>query len=158
MNTNTEGGQDAKLSWFERIPKVELHLHLEGAIPHEALWELIQKYGGDPSVPNLEALGHRFEYRDFRHFVETWVWKNQFLREYEDFLFIARAVAEDLARQNIRYAEMYFSPTDFRRRLPDVQCIAAAVRSAPCQKAVLCRLCSASGVCSAIHWRSNTWR
>lgn len=25
-------------TWFEQVPKVELHLHLEGAIPHEALW------------------------------------------------------------------------------------------------------------------------
>ena len=54
------------LSWFERIPKVELHLHLEGAIPHKALWEVMQKYGGDPSVPDLDALGRRFEYRDSR--------------------------------------------------------------------------------------------
>ncbi|PYV82361.1 MAG: adenosine deaminase [Acidobacteria bacterium] len=129
MNTNTEGGQDAKLSWFERIPKVELHLHLEGAIPHEALWEVLQKYGGDSSVPNLEALEHRFEYRDFRHFVETWVWKNQFLREYEDFVFIARAVAEDLARQNIRYAEAFFSPTDFARHGLKTQKLTEAIRT-----------------------------
>src|SRR5438309_1471626 len=108
-------GRIIMLSRFERIPKVELHLHLEGAIPHNALWEVIQKYGGDSSAPNLEALGQRFEYRDFQHFVETWVWKNQFLREYEDFVFIARTVAEDLARQNIRYAEAFFSPTDFAR-------------------------------------------
>ena len=32
--------------WFQRVPKVELHLHLEGAIPRQALWELIRKYGG----------------------------------------------------------------------------------------------------------------
>jgi|GEM_PF-1982937 len=78
-------------AWCERVPKVELHLHLEGAIPHEALWTLIQKYGGDPSVPTLEALTARFQYRDFAHFLETWVWKNQFLREYEDFTYIAEA-------------------------------------------------------------------
>ena len=45
--------------WFARLPKVELHLHLEGAIPHTALWELVQKYGGDASVPNPEALAER---------------------------------------------------------------------------------------------------
>ena len=26
-------------SWYERVPKVELHLHLEGAIPYEVLWD-----------------------------------------------------------------------------------------------------------------------
>jgi adenosine deaminase len=50
------------MTWFERVPKVELHLHLEGAIPHDALWELIQKYGGDPLIPNLEALERKFSY------------------------------------------------------------------------------------------------
>ena len=43
-------------SWYKRVPKVELHLHLEGAIPYDALWELIQKYGGDPQVPDRAAL------------------------------------------------------------------------------------------------------
>lgn len=47
-------------SWLTRIPKVELHLHLEGAVPLDALWTLIQKYGGDPSVPTFESLGNRF--------------------------------------------------------------------------------------------------
>jgi len=100
-------------TWYERVPKVELHLHLEGAIPHEALWQLIQKYGSDPAVPDIEALQRRFQYRDFPHFIETWVWKNQFLREYEDFTLIAEAVAKNLAGQNIKYAEMFYSPLPF---------------------------------------------
>jgi adenosine deaminase len=102
-----------RISWFERVPKVELHLHLEGAIPHPTLWQLIQKYGGDPSVPNPEALHKRFQYRDFKHFLEMWVWKNQFIREYDDYTLVAEAVARDLAGQNIRYAEVFYSPSRF---------------------------------------------
>jgi adenosine deaminase len=104
---------NSRMSWFERVPKVELHLHLEGAIPHPTLWQLIQKYGGDPSVPNPEALSKRFQYRDFKHFLEMWVWKNQFIREYDDYTLIAEAVARDLAGQNIRYAEVFYSPSRF---------------------------------------------
>ncbi len=115
--------------WFERLPKVELHVHLEGAIPHPALWELIRKYGGDPSVPDLEALRQRFEYTDFSQFIKTWSWKNQFLREYEDFTLIAEVTARDLASQNIRYAEMFFSPSLFVRYGLEVQRLAEAVRT-----------------------------
>ena len=114
------------LLWFEQLPKIELHIHLEGAIPHEALWHLVQKYGSD--IPSEEALKHKFEYKDFAHFIETWVWKNQFLREYEDFTFIAEAVARDLARQKIYYAEVFFSPADFWRQRLETQRIAEAIR------------------------------
>jgi adenosine deaminase len=116
------------LDWFEKVPKIELHLHLEGAIPYSELWKLVQKYGGDSSLPDLETLKSRFEYRDFPHFIETWVWKNRFLREYEDFAFIAEAVARDLARQNIRYAEIFYSPPDFTRYGLKTQELTEAIR------------------------------
>jgi adenosine deaminase len=116
-------------SWFERIPKVELHLHLEGAIPHAALWELMQKYGGDPSVPTLEALPTKFTYGSFSEFIDTWVWKNTFLRRYEDFEFIAEAIASDLAGQNIRYVEAFYSPGDYLSRGLDAQLLTQALRA-----------------------------
>ena len=116
------------LAYFQRLPKIELHLHLEGAIPLPALWQLIQKYGGDPGVPTVEALGPRFQYRDFVHFIDTWGWKNQFIREYEDFSFVAAEVARDLASQNILYAEVFYSPGDFRQRGLNLQRITEAIR------------------------------
>jgi adenosine deaminase len=116
-------------NWYERIPKVELHLHLEGAIPYETLWELICKYGGDPSVPDLNALRQKFEYRDFPHFIDTWVWKNNFLREYEDFTFFSEAVARDLAGQNICYVEAFYSPPDFARFGLRTQKLTEAIRA-----------------------------
>ena len=115
--------------WFDRIPKVELHLHLEGAIPLAALWELIANYGGDPSVKSIEALRERFAYSDFPHFIDTWIWKNRFLRTYDDFTFIAEAVAQDLVAQNIRYAEAFFSPSDFSRHGLATPRLAEAIRT-----------------------------
>jgi adenosine deaminase len=94
------------------LPKVEIHLHIEGAIPIPSLWELVSKYGGG-DVRSLTDLEERFRYRDFPHFLSTWTWKNGFLREYEDFTFIASAVARDLADQNVRYVEAFHSPGDF---------------------------------------------
>lgn len=94
------------------LPKVELHLHIEGAIPLPALWELVSKYGRK-GVSSVDELEERFRYRDFPHFLDTWMWKNGFLREYDDFTFIAAAVARDLADQNVRYVEAFHSPGDF---------------------------------------------
>ncbi|MBN1872951.1 MAG: adenosine deaminase [Anaerolineae bacterium] len=118
----------SSIQTYEILPKLELHLHLEGAIPLDALWALVQKYGGHSDVPDLDALRRRFTYRDFPHFIETWVWKNQFLREYEDFTFIAEAVARNLARQNIIYVEAFYSPADFSSQGLEVQGITQAIR------------------------------
>jgi adenosine deaminase len=109
--------------------QVELHLHLEGAIPHPALWELIRKYGGDPSLPDVESLRKRFVYRDFPHFIETWIWKNGFLREYDDFTYAAEQVARDLRDQNILYAEAHYTPVGFADAGLKVPEITRAVRA-----------------------------
>lgn len=115
--------------WFELVPKVELHLHVQGAIPHGALWDLIQKYGGDPSVPDPAALERRFAYRDFAHFIETWVWVRGFMREYEDIEHTTAAFAGELARRNILYAEAFFSPADYHGNGLDTQRVAEAYRA-----------------------------
>ena len=114
--------------WLSRIPKVELHVHLEGAIPHGALWDLIQQYGGDATCPTRESLRQKLEYRDFPHFIETWVWKNNFLREYEDFTLIAESAAQEFVRQNIRYVEAFYSPGDFARHGLETQRLTEAIR------------------------------
>jgi adenosine deaminase len=115
-------------SWSEQIPKVELHLHMEGAIPLGDLWELICKYGGSSDTPTVDSLADRFQFRDFPHFLETWKWKTQFIREYEDLELIAAAVARDLKKQNIRYAEMFYSPPDFKGIGLETQGITEAIR------------------------------
>ena len=50
---------------------------------------------------------------------------------YEDFTFIAQAVARDLAAQNMRYAEVFYSPPDFRRQGLTPQGITEAIREGP---------------------------
>ena len=106
---------------------MELHLHLEGAIPVETLWQLSQRYG-ESQTRSLEELTARFEYRDFPHFIETWQWMLPFIRTPEDWTFVAQAVAASLAEQHIVYAEASISPTDFRQHGLSVAHIATAVR------------------------------
>lgn len=101
---------------IRQLPKVELHLHLEGAVPAPAMMTLVERHGGHPEVPDLEALKRRFVYRDFPHFLATWDWKNQFIKTPDDFEHIARAVSLWLARYRVVYAEAFFSPGDFRLR------------------------------------------
>jgi len=124
--TNINKKIDLK-QFLHKLPKVELHLHLEGAIPLQILLTLIQKYKGSNYI-SLSDLRKRFEYKNFKHFIKTWYWKNNFIKEYEDYEFIAENVAQNLAQQNIRYAEVYFSPSDFQQKGSHTQKIAQAIR------------------------------
>lgn len=103
-------------TWIHALPKVELHCHLEGAFPIETLWELVQKYGPPAEIRSLAHLENMFLIRDFKHFFELWIWKNTFLRSYEDFVLISSHVAARLQRQNVHYAEIFFSPSSWIRR------------------------------------------
>jgi adenosine deaminase len=125
--TTTAPGIDR--GWLFRLPKVELHLHLERAIPHDTLWELLRKYGGVASIASRDDVTARFVFSDFAGFIEAWNWKNRLLRSYEDFEFVAAAIAEDLARQNVRYAEVFFSPADVRGAGLEPQRLAESIRA-----------------------------
>jgi adenosine deaminase len=116
-------------SLVRALPKVELHVHLEGAVPLTALWELLEKYGRPPDLDGPADLERRFTYRDFPHFLDTWTWKNGYLRDYDDFTFIASRVAADLADQRIVYAEAFYSPGDFARHGLQPQKLTEAIRT-----------------------------
>ena len=114
--------------WIERLPKIELHLHLEGAIPIPTFHELVKKYSPRKKVPSLEELERRFVYRDFAQFIETWMWHCEFINEYDDFTLLAEGVGGYLVSQNILYAEAFFSAPDFHDKKLSTQRIAEALR------------------------------
>jgi adenosine deaminase len=103
---------DTLEQFVNKIPKVELHLHLEGAIPLQTLFGLVQ--GKDLSINTLDDLQKRFTYTDFEHFIETWIWKNAFITDEKDFEDIVYQVLLNLNNQNVRYVEAFYSPSDFQ--------------------------------------------
>ena len=48
---------------IREMPKVELHLHLEGAFTFEFLFNLVEKYGGDSDIKSIEDLKKFFTIR-----------------------------------------------------------------------------------------------
>ena len=116
--------------YIELMPKVELHLHLDGAFTLDYLYNLIQKYGGDPEVNSIEDLKKRFIFKDFTHFIETWFWKNRFFREADDFEESTYRTLQEMARQNIVYSEAFFSPWDYQESGVKPVDIAVANRNA----------------------------
>jgi adenosine deaminase len=119
-----------------QMPKIELHLHLEGAIPVDTLLGLIRANPVDTSIRHMVDLKEKLTYRDFAHFIETWIWKNQFIRDESDFEKIGYDVLKDLHEQNVQYVEAFYSPGDFSKQGLSIKGITAnLIRAA--QRALL---------------------
>ncbi|UCF79204.1 MAG: adenosine deaminase [Candidatus Eiseniibacteriota bacterium] len=113
---------DQRLQRFvSRMPKVELHLHIEGAIPPETLFEMAREKGDDPPLRDLEDLRRKLTYTDFAHFIELWTWMTTLLREEEDFERIAYDALKALSAQNVKHVEASYSPGDYWRQGFSVQ-------------------------------------
>ena len=99
---------------LREAPKVELHLHLDGAMSLPWLLERIGRVP-DPPCRTLAELEARLSYRSFAEFIERWVWKCGFLDRYADFDSLAESVLRDLAAQGVVHVEPFFSPGDYVR-------------------------------------------
>ena len=86
--------------------------------------ELAERYGVELPAGLREG---RYEFRDFRHFIDEFVAGIACLRELEDFRRIAYEVAEDEAAEGVRYAEVMVSLPDHRARFDDWDAVLEAV-------------------------------
>ncbi|WP_017606747.1 adenosine deaminase [Nocardiopsis alkaliphila] len=91
------------------LPKVELHVHLEGSMPAETLFELAKRHRVTGLPDTLEGLRKWYAFTDFPHFVEVYLASVRTLREEADFALLTSVVASRLAAQNVRYAEVHVS-------------------------------------------------
>lgn len=109
---------DPRLDAFvRRMPKAEIHVHLEGSVRPATLLKLAQRNGVQPPAPDEAGLREFFRFRDFPHFIEVYIAVCNCLRTPDDFTTIVREVGEDAAAQNIRYLELHFNPeTNVRKR------------------------------------------
>jgi adenosine deaminase len=98
------------------LPKVDLHLHLEGSMRPSTVVELAGRHGVE--LPEGLREG-RYAFRDFRHFIDQWVAGLRCLRQPADFRRIALELCEDQAAQGVRYAEVSLSLPEHGSRLGD---------------------------------------
>ncbi len=94
--------------FIHRLPKAEIHVHLEGTIGPETVLELARRHRMLHRLPgeDVASLRRWFVYRDFDHFVRIYLTLQAFLRTADDFATIVYRCGEEMARQNIRYREL----------------------------------------------------
>ncbi len=95
---------------IRQMPKVELHVHLEGSVRPETLLKLAKRHNISLPAEDVEGLRKWYRFRDFSHFVEIYMAISSCLRSAEDIELIAREFLLGQAEQNIVYSEVTFTP------------------------------------------------
>jgi aminodeoxyfutalosine deaminase len=91
------------------MPKVELHVHLEGSMRPGVLLELARRNGVELPAGDEEGLRKWFRFRDFEHFVQVYLTCSRALRTPEDFQLLALDFLEMQSAQSVLYTEAHFT-------------------------------------------------
>jgi aminodeoxyfutalosine deaminase len=104
-------------TYLRAAPKVELHVHLEGSIQPATLLTLARRNRVELPVDSEAGLRDWLTYRDFNHFIGIYVSISSCLTTAEDYELITYEFGAEMARQNVRYAEVTFTPSTHYLRL-----------------------------------------
>ena len=103
MNKHTE-------DFIRRMPKVELHVHLEGSVDPETLLVLADKNSISLPVSTLEEIRNWYVFTDFYKFVDVYLKISECIQTPEDIELIAWDFLKIRKTQNIIYTEFTFTP------------------------------------------------
>ena len=118
-------------SFIARLPKAELHVHHVGSASPRIVAELAARHEGTSPVPaDQAALADYFAFRDFGHFIEVYLSVVDLVRDDEDVRTLTYEVARELARQQVRYAELTVTPYSHVRRGIAAPAFCAAIEDA----------------------------
>jgi aminodeoxyfutalosine deaminase len=112
MTTTVLNTESMTSEWIRSLPKAELHVHLEGTTRPATLLMLAERHHRLDSLPakNEADLGKWFVFTGFPHFVEIIQAVQSLILTPEDFTLVAYEYGREMARQNIRYAELTVTP------------------------------------------------
>ncbi|MFE1949357.1 MULTISPECIES: adenosine deaminase [Streptomyces] len=98
------------LAPLARIPKAELHLHIEGTLEPELAFELAARNGVTLPYADTEALRQAYLFDDLQSFLDLYYALMAVLLTEDDFADLADAYLARAAEQGVRHAEIFFDP------------------------------------------------
>jgi len=107
------------LSFYQALPKAELHVHLEGSLTPELLCELEPSLSPEEIEERYRATG------DFAGFLEAFKWALDRLPTHVEYVLVLRRLLQTLEAENVQYAEITISAGVILRRRQDFETIFA---------------------------------
>ena len=96
--------------FMRRLPKAELHLHIEGSLEPEMLISLARRHGVTLRFASVEALREAYRFHDLQSFLDIYYEGAAVLRSREDFRELAMAYLERVKADGVVHAEIFFDP------------------------------------------------
>jgi adenine deaminase len=97
-------------SFLRGLPKAELHLHIEGTLEPEMVFELARKNDIALSYASVEALRRAYDFQDLQSFLDLYYQGANVLRDESDFHALTLAYLERARAQGVVHVEIFFDP------------------------------------------------
>jgi adenosine deaminase len=100
---------------FRKLPKTEIHVHLEAIMGVDSIWAMIQENKlSIPGISSHEDVEKKFKISSLNEFIDLYINVIQnVIRKSSDLNFLIKDARDYLQENNIRYAEIFFSPTKY---------------------------------------------
>lgn len=110
---------------LRRMPKAELHIHIEGSLEPEMIFRLAKRNGLTLAYPSVEALRRAYAFADLQSFLDLYYVGASVLLTEQDFFDLAFAYLEQASAEQVVHAEVFFDPqTHTNRGVPFATVIA----------------------------------
>ncbi len=112
------------------LPKAELHLHIEGTMEPELVFELAARNHVTLQFADVEDLRDRYVFADLQSFLNLYYAAMDVLRTADDFTDLARAYLDRAYDQGVRHVEMFFDPQPHMDRGVPIEAVIDGLRAA----------------------------
>jgi len=97
-------------SLIKRLPKCELHIHIEGSLEPELMFALARRNGIKLPYASVDAVRQAYQFRQLQDFLDIYYRGMSVLVTEQDFYDLAWAYLKRAREDNVRHVEMFFDP------------------------------------------------
>jgi len=97
-------------AFIHGIPKAELHIHIEGALEPELMFEIAAKNSYSLPFESVADIRRAYNFKDLQSFLDIYYQGAQVLLDEDDFYRLTWTYLQKAAEQNVRHTEIFFDP------------------------------------------------
>jgi len=110
----------ADYTFLHKLPKIELHLHLEGSLEPELMFQLAARNQVDLPYASVEAVRAAYEFTNLQTFLDIYYQCAAVLQTEQDFYDLTWAYLAKCHEQNVMHVEPFFDPQTHTQRGIDI--------------------------------------